>query len=77
MDKLISVIMTVFNSEEYLEETIESILGSSFNVKVDSYIKYGNLDAVIPEVTGIAYITGEHTFFIDEKDDLKHGFFLR
>ncbi len=57
--------------------TIESILGSNFNVEVDSSIKYGKLDAIIPEVTGMAYITGEHTFFIDEKDDLKHGFFLR
>lgn len=57
--------------------TIESILGSKFNVKVDSLVKYGNMDAIIPEVTGMAYITGEHTFIIDEKDNLKHGFFLR
>lgn len=57
--------------------TIESILGSSFNVEVDSCVDYGNLEAVIPKVTGTAYITGEHTFYIDKKDDLKHGFFLR
>ena len=57
--------------------SIESIIGSSFNVKVNSTLKYGKLDAVIPEVTGMAYITGENTFYIDEKDDLKYGFFLR
>ena len=57
--------------------TIESILGSKFDVKVDSGINYGNFDAIVPIVTGMAYITGEHTFFIDKKDDLKHGFFLR
>lgn len=57
--------------------TIESILGSSFNVEVDSCVSFGQFDAVIPKVTGTAYITGEHTFLIDENDDLKHGFFLR
>ncbi|WP_052502490.1 proline racemase family protein [Halarcobacter anaerophilus] len=59
------------------EITIESILGTTFNVKVDEEIKYGNFDAVVPQVTGSAYITGEHTFLIDEKDPLKYGFFLR
>lgn len=57
--------------------TIESILGSSFNVEVDSLIDYGSFEAVIPKVTGTAYITGEHTFYIDNEDVLKHGFFLR
>ncbi|QDF29086.1 proline racemase family protein [Halarcobacter anaerophilus] len=59
------------------EITIESILGTTFNVKVDEEIKYGNFDAVVPKVTGTAYITGEHTFLIDKKDPLKYGFFLR
>ena len=36
-----------------------------------------NLVLVIPEVSGNAHITGEHTFLIDEKDDLKYGFILR
>lgn len=57
--------------------TIESILGSSFEVKVDSLIDFGPYEAVIPQVRGTAYITGEHTFLIDKSDDLKHGFFLR
>jgi trans-L-3-hydroxyproline dehydratase len=57
--------------------TIESILGSLFDVKVVNTRKYGNFDSVIPQVTGNAYITGEHTFLIDKNDDLKHGFFLR
>jgi trans-L-3-hydroxyproline dehydratase len=59
------------------EITIESILGTTFNVKVEEEIKYGNFDAVVPKVTGTAYITGEHTFLIDKKDPLKYGFFLR
>jgi len=57
--------------------TIESILDSKFNVKVVKEVPYGNLDAVIPEVTGNAFITGSHTFIIDENDDFKNGFFLK
>lgn len=56
---------------------IESILGSTFSVKVSDLVSYGKMDAVIPEVSGNAFITGEHTFIIDEKDDFKYGFFLR
>lgn len=57
--------------------TIESILGTCFDVKVVQELDYGKLSAIIPEVTGNAYITGEHTFLIDEKDGLKYGFILR
>ena len=56
---------------------IESILGTSFDVEVDSVVKYGEIDAIIPKVSGNANITGEHTFLIDENDELKYGFFLR
>lgn len=57
--------------------TIESILGTKFDVKVIKEVNYGKLDAIIPEVSGNAYMTGEHTFLIDEKDELKDGFILR
>jgi proline racemase len=35
------------------------------------------LPAIVPEVTGSAYITGRHEFFIDPGDPLRDGFFLR
>ena len=57
--------------------TIESILGTKFDVKVIKELDYGKLSAIIPEVSGNAHMTGEHTFLIDEKDDLKYGFILR
>lgn len=57
--------------------TIESILGSKFDVEVVRTLDYGKLQAVTPKVTGNAYITGEHTFLIDERDALKYGFILR
>jgi len=57
--------------------TIESILDSKFNVKVVREVRYGELDAIIPEVTGNAFITGSHTFVIDDRDEFKNGFFLK
>ncbi len=56
---------------------IESILGTVFSGKVHEQLKYGPLDAVIPEVGGTAYITGQHEFLIDPMDPLKEGFILR
>ena len=57
--------------------SIESIIGSVFRGKVVKEVQYGPFQAVIPEVEGTAHITGQHTFLIDPKDPLKHGFLLR
>jgi proline racemase len=57
--------------------TIESIICSSFDVRVAAETTVGNLPAVVPEVTGTAHITGHHEFLIDPSDPLRDGFFLR
>ncbi|MFL2490636.1 MAG: proline racemase family protein [Candidatus Neomarinimicrobiota bacterium] len=56
---------------------IESIIGSTFSVKVVETTTFGNYDAVIPEVSGNAYITGKNTFWINPEDPLKNGFILK
>jgi trans-L-3-hydroxyproline dehydratase len=56
---------------------IESIIGSRFTGSALMETKYGPYDAVIPEIEGRAFITGEHTFFIDPEDPWRHGFILR
>ena len=56
---------------------IESIIGSTFSVKVVETTTFGNYDAVIPEVSGNAYMTGKNTFWINPEDPLKNGFILR
>ena len=56
---------------------IESIIGSIFSVKVVETTTFGNYDAVIPEVSGNAYITGKNTFWINPEDPLKDGFILK
>ncbi|MFA5803620.1 MAG: proline racemase family protein [Melioribacteraceae bacterium] len=56
---------------------IESIIGTKFTGKVLSTTKFGNYDAVIPQVEGDAFIIGKNTFYINPEDPLKHGFILR
>jgi trans-L-3-hydroxyproline dehydratase len=57
--------------------TIESIIGSTFAVQVTAATKFGPYDAVIPQVSGNAFITGRNQFWINPDDPLKDGFFLR
>ena len=56
---------------------IESITGSVFRGTIIREEQYGPYTAVIPEVEGAAYITGQHEFLIDPKDPFGKGFFLR
>jgi proline racemase len=33
----------------------------------------GELPAIVPEIEGTAWITGDHTFYVDEEDPLRDG----
>jgi len=57
---------------------IESILGavSVFGGQVVGQTQVGPYEAIVPEVSGTAFITGRHTFLIDPQDELGRGFFL-
>ncbi len=55
----------------------ESIVGSTFAGRVLSAVEAAGRPAVVPQVTGMAYRTGEHTFTIDPYDPLVPGFVLR
>jgi len=56
---------------------IESIIGTTFTGCVHQVTKLGEYEAVIPQVEGNAFITGQHEFLIDPEDPLKEGFILR
>ncbi|MGB5287287.1 MAG: proline racemase family protein [Ignavibacteriaceae bacterium] len=56
---------------------IESIIGTKFTGSIHQTTKFGEYDAVIPQVEGNAYITGKHEFIIDPEDPLKEGFIFR
>jgi trans-L-3-hydroxyproline dehydratase len=54
----------------------ESIIGTTFTARVMGRTTVGNFDAIVPELTGEAWITGEHTFIVQDGDPLKMGFRL-
>lgn len=56
---------------------INSIINTSFTGKIARLTQVKNQKAIIPEVTGSAYITGVHEFLIDPDDPLNKGFILR
>jgi proline racemase len=57
---------------------VESILGrvSVFEGMVAEEVRFGPHAAVVPEVSGRAFLTGRHEFVIDPDDPLAHGFML-
>ena len=57
--------------------TIESILDTCMDVKVVDTVQFGPHQAVIPEVSGQAWITGENTFYFAPEDPLNKGFIFR
>lgn len=54
----------------------ESFIGSQFKGVIKETMKVGDFDAVVPMITGSAYVTGEATYVIDSDDPLKYGFIV-
>lgn len=55
----------------------ESIIGSTFNGRIEGKTRVGNRDAIIPSIEGWARVTGLNTIFIDERDPFAHGFSVK
>jgi trans-L-3-hydroxyproline dehydratase len=73
-----AAVMAVINAMGLLADdkpfVHESVLGTLFNGRVAGRTEVGGYQAIVPEIEGSAWITGEHTFLIDEDDPLKDGF---
>jgi len=54
----------------------ESIVGTVFTGRVVSRTRVGDYDAIVPELEGSAWVTGEHTFIVEDDDPLGEGFRL-
>lgn len=59
--------------EEFIHE---SIVGSTFKCRILEETTVGEFKAIVPEITGSAYITGMHTFVLDPDDPFPRGFQL-
>jgi trans-L-3-hydroxyproline dehydratase len=56
--------------------THESIVGTTFRGRVIERTTVAELPAILPELEGSAWITGEHTFIVQDDDVLREGFRL-
>jgi len=52
----------------------ESLIGTLFRGRVVGRELVGDVPAIRPELEGSAWITGEHTFLVDDDDPLREGF---
>lgn len=75
-----AAVMAVLNEMGLLPDDApfvhESIVGTTFRGRVLGRTQVGERSAIIPEIEGSAWITGEHTFLVDGDDPLKAGFRL-
>jgi proline racemase len=75
-----AAVMAVLNDMGLLLDDVpfvhESIVGTTFRGRVVERLVVGERPAIVPEIEGSAWITGEHTFLIDGDDPLKSGFRL-
>jgi len=75
-----SALTSLFHYRGYLKkgDILKSynILGTYFKSKIHKIIRYNNSFAIIPEITGSAYITGFNQLLVTERDPFKNGFIL-
>jgi proline racemase len=57
--------------------THDSIVGTTFRARAVASVRADGRDAVVSEVEGAAFRTGEHRFVLDPRDPLGTGFVLR
>ncbi len=52
----------------------ESVIGTLHRGRVVRRTLVGDYPAIVTEIEGTAWVTGEHTFFVNEDDPLREGF---
>ncbi len=52
----------------------ESVIGSRFHCRIESLARVGNLDAIIPAISGRAWVTGTHQHMLDPDDPWPGGY---
>jgi 4-hydroxyproline epimerase len=55
----------------------ESIIGSTFNGRVEKLTELAGRPAIIPSIGGWARKTGYNTIFVDDRDPFAHGFTVK
>lgn len=72
--------MAILNSSGRLKKgerfINESIIGSKFVGKIADFAKVEGHEAIIPEITGTAYLTAISDILVSDNDKLSHGFLV-
>ena len=75
-----SAVMAVLDAMGLLGEdrpfVHESLIGTRLAGRVTARTAVSDYPAIVTEIEGTAWITGDHTFVIDDRDPLKNGFRL-
>jgi proline racemase len=75
-----SAVMAVLDAMGLLEDgqpfVHESVLGTLHRGRVARRTQVGDHAAIVTEIEGSAWITGEHTLIVDDEDPLRDGFQL-
>ena len=75
-----SAVMSVLDAMGLLQDdqpfVLEGVAGALFRGRVIGRTVVGELPALSTEVEGSAWITGEHTFHLDDDDPFREGFLL-
>ena len=75
-----SAVMAVLDAMGLLQDgqsfVHESVLGTLHRGRVVRRTQVGELPAIVADIEGTAWMTGEHIFYVDEDDPLKDGFRL-
>ena len=54
----------------------ESWIGSNFQGRIKEHTKVGTFDAIVPMITGRAWVMGEATWTLDPTDPFPSGFIV-
>ena len=75
-----SAVMAVLDAMGLLEDgqpfVHESVLGTIHRGRVSRRTQVGEYAAIVTDIEGTAWITGEQTFYVDDDDPFKDGFQL-
>jgi proline racemase len=75
-----AAVMTVIDAMGLVDDqrpfVQESIIGTTLSGRVAGRTMVGEFPAIVPEIQGSAWVTGEHTFVVDDSDPMQDGFFL-
>jgi len=73
-----AAVMAVVDAMVHLPEdrwfVQEGPIGTRFRGRVVDRLDLAGFPAIVPEIAGTAWITGDHTFLLDRDDPLRDGF---